>query len=79
MFQVVVEVCGIVSVFMLISLSPWHWMRADDNRCNNYMDKKLTHCGTGNPQQFSKFPKSLAAQVAQLFAVGLLDCFIQSS
>ena len=40
MFQVVVEVCGIVSVLMLISLSPWHWMRADDNRCNNYMDKK---------------------------------------
>src|SRR5580692_11279229 len=77
MFQVVVEVCGIVSVLILIFLSPWHWMRGDDNRCNKYTIKKLTHCGARNPQQISKFPKPFPAQVAQLLAVGLLDRFIQ--
>jgi len=25
MFQVVMEVCGMVSALMLIFLSPWHW------------------------------------------------------
>jgi hypothetical protein len=49
MFQVVVEVCGKVSVLILIFLSPWHWMRGDDYRCNKYTNKNINSLRRAQP------------------------------
>src|SRR5579863_5394866 len=84
MSQVVVVVCGIARV--LISCPFWRFGHYDRYRCvmtivvaTNILSKtNLSRFGSSRDEQVLQSPKFCAAQVAKLFAVYLLDRFVES-
>src|SRR6266536_6601255 len=79
MFQVVVlTVCGIAAVLM--RCSPFHLLRCVTTIfvATHIRPKKLDHSNSSRSQQVLQFLQSCSAKVAELFAVHLLNGFVET-